>query len=261
MRLLNVSFYRFTRLTDPRAWKARLESQLSSLDVKGTLLLAEEGLNGFLAGPVEAVRAALAILEAHPEFKGLWTKESFSGFVPFRKLAVKVKKEIVTFRVPGHSPLEAEAPRLSPAELAEWYERGEEFSILDTRNVYEARLGKFVGAEVLPIGRFADFPAAVEKLPPEWKKRKIVTYCTGGIRCEKAAPFLRAQGFENVYQLDGGILHYFEQMGGKHWEGECFVFDDRIALGPDLEATGARLCEKCQGPIPQTAASCPHCGA
>lgn len=260
MRLLNVAFYRFTPLADPAAWKERLESELASIPVKGTLLLAKEGLNGFLAGPEESVRAALHYLESHEEFRALSVKESFSDFVPFQKLAVKVKKEIVTFRLPGHSPLEASAPRISPQELAEWYEKGEDFTILDTRNLYEARLGKFAGAELLPIDHFVEFPAAVEKLPEDWKTRKIVTYCTGGIRCEKAAPFLKAKGFENVFQLDGGILNYFAEIGGKHWEGECFVFDERIALGPDLEATGARLCGKCQGPIPKTAPKCPHCG-
>lgn len=260
MDLLNVAFYRFASLENPELWKERIESAYKDINVKGTLLLAEEGLNGFLAGPEPEVRRALDFLRGHKEFKALTAKESRSNFIPFEKLAVKVKKEIVTFRVPGCGPLVRSAKRISPEELAALYDRGEEFTILDTRNEYEIRLGKFVGAESLQVDHFVDFAAKAKSLPAAEKKKKIITYCTGGIRCEKAAPYLESLGFEDVAQLDGGILNYFEKVGGKHWEGECFVFDQRIALDPALQPTGATLCPKCQGPIPK-GASCPHCVA
>lgn len=260
MRHLNAAFYRFASLESPELWKERLESAYKNLEIKGTVLLAEEGLNGFLAGPEREVRKALDFLRAHKEFEKLAAKESRSDSVPFDKLSIKVKKEIVTFRVPGCGPLVREAKRIKPEELAALYENREEFTILDTRNEYEFRLGKFVSAESLGVDHFVDFAAKAKALPESYKSKKIVTYCTGGIRCEKAAPYLEALGFRDVHQLDGGILNYFEKVGGKHWEGECFVFDARVALNPELEATGATLCSKCQGPIPKHAA-CPHCGA
>jgi UPF0176 protein len=260
MNLLNIAFYRFASLENPEQWKDRIETAYSKLDIKGTMLIAEEGLNGFLAGPESAVRSAIDFLQKQKEFKNLTIKESRSNFIPFERLSIKVKSEIVTFRVPGCGPLLHATQRIPPEELAKWYERGEEFTVLDTRNEYEFRLGKFAKAESLQINQFVEFPEKARKLPESWKKRKIVTYCTGGIRCEKAAPFLEALGFEEVYQLDGGVLNYFEKVGSKNWEGECFVFDQRVALDSNLSATGASLCSKCQGPIPK-GASCPHCGA
>lgn len=259
MRYLNASFYQFSALPNPAEWGERLRAEIGAFAVKGTLILAPEGLNGFLAGEPAAVRGALAALRAHPSFAGIDVKESESGDIPFGKFAVKVKPEIVTFRVPGHNPLESQAPRLSPAELARWYAEGKEFLVLDTRNEYEVRLGKFRGARSLNLKHFVDLPRLLEPELEAYRGRPVVTYCTGGIRCEKAAPYLRSLGLE-AYQLDGGILRYFEQVGGDHWEGECFVFDQRVAVAPDLSATGARLCGHCQGPVPAGQTECIHCG-
>jgi UPF0176 protein len=185
-------------------------------------------------------------------------KESYSDSLPFEKLCFKVKSEIVTFREPGFSPLTAEAPRLSPTELDRWYAGGEDFVVVDTRNDYETKIGAFRGAHLLPLKHFVNFPAAAAGLPEGWKKKKLLTYCTGGIRCEKAAPYLRSLGF-NAYQLEGGILNYLER-SGKNWEGECFVFDQRVALKADLSPSGATLCPRCQGPVP-AGKTCPQCGS
>lgn len=259
MAFLNAAFYRFTPLDDASAWAARLRKELAGHDVRGTLIFAPEGVNGFIAGAEGAVRGFIAGLKEHAPFAGLTAKESVSEDIPFEKLCFKVKPEIVTFRVPEFDSLTAEAPNLTPAELSRWYEEGEDFLVLDTRNDYEVKLGAFKGAHSMNLKHFVDFPAAVKALPAEWKKKKILTYCTGGIRCEKAAPYMRSLGFD-AYQLQGGILKHFEEEGGKHWEGECFVFDQRVALKPDLLPSGAKLCVYCQGPIQALAALCPQCG-
>jgi UPF0176 protein len=253
---LNAAFYQFTPLNDPGDWAARLEKELSPLGLRGTLIFAHEGLNGFLAGPENEVRQSLALLRTHQPFSSLKAKESRSQEIPFRKLCFKVKPEIVTFRAEAPA---GNAPHIDPQKLRQWLEKGEDLLLLDTRNAYETKLGSFRGAHTLPLRHFVDFPTAVDDFPPSWKEKKIVTFCTGGIRCEKAAPHLRARGYD-AYQLEGGILNYFEQEGGFGWEGECFVFDERVALNPSLEPSGATLCPRCQGPVPRAALSCLHCG-
>ncbi len=259
MAQLNTAFYCFAPLCGLPALKKSWLQSLEELGVKGTIILAPEGINGFLAGPSTAVRTALAMVRSLPPLSGLRVKESHSAKVPFAKLCIKLKKEIVTFRVAELSPLQPGAKRIQPAELANWYSQGREFIALDTRNQYEAKLGTFANSVSLPINHFTELATAAQALPEDWKKKQVVTFCTGGIRCEKAAPYLESIGFENVLQLDGGILGYFEAMGGAHWQGECFVFDERVALGPDLLPTGAFLCKKCQWPVPQEAQSCIHC--
>lgn len=260
MHILNVAFYHFAPLASPEALRAHLKERFQGFSMRGTLILAPEGLNGVWAGPEEEVRSALEAVRAEPGFSDLQWKESWSDSIPFAQLMFKLKPEIVTFRIPEVSPPPATAGRIAPSQLADWYKSGKKFRVLDTRNEFEYRLGKFAGAESLGIGQFVEFAAEASKLGPDWKSVPVVTYCTGGIRCEKAAPYLASLGFEEVYQLDGGILGYFEKEGGKNWEGECFVFDQRVALDPALKATGAVLCESCQGPIPLGAEKCPHCG-
>lgn len=260
MSQLNAAFYCFSPV--PREslpnLRASWSRSLRELGVKGTVILAPEGINGFLAGAEKAVRDALAVIRSLPAFSSLQAKESRSADIPFGKLSIKLKKEIVTFRVEGVPA--TEAPRISPAELSAWYEEGRDFVIVDTRNEYEYRLGTFRGAYNPQLRHFVEFAEAAKKLPEEWKGKPVVTFCTGGIRCEKAAPYLAGLGFRQVYQLDGGILAYFEKEGGKHWEGDCFVFDDRVALDPSLAPTGATLCGSCQGPVPSDKAECIHCG-
>jgi UPF0176 protein len=258
MSFLNVSFYSFSSIQDPNSLSAALKKEMEPLPLKGTIILAKEGINGFLAGEGPILKDALQYLQTTLDLKNFWAKESQSDQIPFEKLCFKVKEEIVTFRVPDFSLENHPAPQLKPQDLADWYEKGEDFLLLDTRNEYEVRLGTFDGAKSLNIDHFVDFPKAMEQLDSHWKTKKIVTFCTGGIRCEKAAPFLRSKGYE-AYQLEGGILNYFEKVGAQHWQGECFVFDNRIALSPKLEATGATLCNYCQGPNPKDASFCMHC--
>lgn len=257
---LNAAFYCFSPLAGDQLPRLREDwlPRLRALGLKGTVILAPEGMNGFLAGAESAVREALDTFRALPAFRSLTAKESRSAALPFRKLSIKLKREIVTFRVEGVRP--TEAPRLAPAELARWFGEGRDFVMLDTRNAYEYRLGSFAGAHDPGLAHFVDFAEAAKGLPEVWKEKPVVTFCTGGIRCEKAAPYLASLGFRQVYQLDGGILAYLESQGGAHWRGECFVFDDRVALGPDLAPTGATLCPACQGPNPKGAATCLHCG-
>lgn len=256
----NIAFYRFTALDDLSSLKKRWFAALEQLGVKGTIILAPEGINGFLCGSSEAIEKALTFLGSVPGLEGLRGKKSESKSIPFRKLCIKLKKEIVTFRVPGFPAQKIPTKRLQPKELAEWYAQGREFIALDTRNAFEAKLGTFENATTLDIANFVDLPQAAQTFPEEWKKKPVVTFCTGGIRCEKAAPYLENLGFEEVYQLEDGILGYFEHVGGAHWQGECFVFDDRVAVGPDLLPTGAFLCKQCQWPNPRHSATCSHCG-
>ena len=262
MQHVNAAFYCFSPISNLAELKQILKRDLLDLGLKGTVILAPEGMNGFLAGPAQAIRSALSHLRSLPPFTALHSKESESEEVPFGKLCIKLKKEIVTFRQPGTSPLETQspAPRLAPHELLKWFEEGRDMILIDTRNEYETKIGTFEGAFVPPISHFVQFADIAKNFPEEWKKKTVVTFCTGGIRCEKAAPFMASLGYENVYQLEDGILGYMEKTGGKFWRGECFVFDQRIALGPDLKPTGARLCGHCQGPVPKRETNCIHCG-
>lgn len=253
---LNAAFYCFTPLENLPALRRDWLTRLRHHGLKGTVILAPEGVNGFLAGEPSALREALKDLQTWPGLASLHVKESFSAATPFARLLVKLKKEIVTFR---QNVTASAAPRVSPEELAAWLDEGREVVLLDTRNAYESRLGTFRGAHAPAIGHFVDFASLT--FPEEWKSKPVVTFCTGGIRCEKAAPYLIASGFREVYQLEDGILGYFEKVGGRHFEGECFVFDQRIALDPELRPTGAHLCHACQGPVPAASATCIHCGA
>ena len=260
LKTLNVSFYQFTPLEAPELWKPILEQELRAKGLKGTVLLAQEGMNGFLSGLEQDVQAALSWLRSQPAFENLWAKESFSEGVPFRRLKVKVKKEIVTFRVPNLSLETHAAPRISPAELKTWLDQSKDFLLIDTRNEYEVRIGTFEKALSLNVNRFVDFAQKIQDRLPEWKDKEIVTFCTGGIRCEKAAPYMKSLGFEKVYQLDGGILNYFEKEKDAHWKGECFVFDDRVGVKKNLAPSGSTLCVHCQWPNPQNTPACLHCG-
>lgn len=268
--VLNLSAYRFTPFAEEALLplRDRLRALTKELGLRGTILLATEGINLFVAGPRRATDALLAELRAIPGLADLTPKESLSQEQPFNRMLVKVKKEIIAFGIPGIDPARAPAPRLEPATLKQWLDEGRPVALLDTRNDYEIRLGTFKNALIPHIDHFRDFPAALGQLPDELKTTPVVTFCTGGIRCEKAAPLLVREGFTEVYQLEGGILKYFETCGGAHYEGECFVFDRRVGVDPQLRETDSVLCFACQMPL--TAAeqkdsryvpdiSCPHC--
>ncbi len=237
--LLNIAAYQFAPVDDPEALAARLRERAEAGDVRGTVLVAPEGVNLFLAGQQCAVESVLDVLRAEPAFAGIGVKRSWSRTQPFGRLKVKTKPEIITFRRDGTAPLDMRAPAVDPPTLARWIAQGQDDAgrrlvLLDTRNREEYGHGTFEGALTLPIDNFTDLPAALAPHREALADATVVSFCTGGIRCEKAALFLQADGMHNVLQLDGGILGYFEQVGGLGYHGRCFVFDGRVALDSSL---------------------------
>ncbi len=264
---INLSCYKFTLLENLPALRQRLLALAQACGLKGTILLSAEGINFFVAGERLAVDALLGELRTVPGLEDLAPKESESAEQPFNRMLVKIKKEIIAFGVEGIDPARRSSAKLSPRELKQWLDDGREITLLDTRNDYEVHMGTFRGAVPAGIENFRDFPDAVRRLKPELKKKPIVMFCTGGIRCEKAGPFMEREGFK-VFQLDGGILKYFEECGGAHYDGECFVFDQRVGLNPELKETNSALCFVCQMPLTEDEQrhphyvpdlSCPHC--
>ncbi|MCJ1707913.1 sulfurtransferase [Microbacterium sp. VKM Ac-2923] len=240
--VLNVSAYLFTRIDDPAALRVTLRERATVAGMRGTILLAEEGINLFLAGPADSVRGFLDDLRADERFTSLTTRDSWSDAVPFGKLLVKVKREIIRMDRPEVRPQDGRAPAVSPDTLRRWLDRGaddegREVVLVDTRNAFEVDYGTFAGARDWRLERFTQFPDAASAHRDELVGKTVVSFCTGGIRCEKAAWYLRSEGVD-AYQLDGGILGWFDAQGDAHWDGECFVFDEREAL--DAELTPAR---------------------
>jgi len=238
--VLNISAYRFVPLDDLEQRRQRLHDHAAAAGLKGTVLLAEEGINLFLAGEPVALRAWLQALREDPPFAGLDAKESWSADMPFQRLKVKVKPEIIRMNMPAVRPSAGRAPAVAPATLARWLQAGRDDDgrpvvMLDTRNGFEVDAGAFEGAIDWRLERFSDFPARLAERRAELAGKTVVSYCTGGIRCEKAALVMQDLGVERAYQLEGGILRYFEQTeGAPHWRGRCFVFDERESLGADL---------------------------
>ncbi len=250
MQIVNIAAYKFVGIADLETWRNLLKERCSQLELKGTIVLAPEGINLFLAGESLAIDSFLDYLR-HDElfgqrFTDLDVKDSFSAKQPFRRMVVRIAKEIITMRHPTISPAADRAPSIDPQTLKLWLDRGHddegrEVVLLDTRNAFEIEIGTFEGAVDFGIERFSEFPDAIRKstssAQSELEGKTIVSFCTGGIRCEKAALFMRELDLPNVFQLDGGILRYFEQVGGAHWRGECFVFDDRVAVDSQLRQT------------------------
>lgn len=235
MQFINLAGYKFVALDDLAGLRAALASRCRALGLKGTILLSPEGINAFVAGTAEAGAQFMAFLRTDPRLADLRFKQSRSDEQPFRRMLVKIKKEIITLRVPGVDPGAHRAPAVSPGELKRWLDQGRELVLLDTRNAFEVESGSFRNAVHLNLKSFGDFPGAVDRLPAAMRDKTIVAFCTGGIRCEKAAPVLIDKGFRNVYQLDGGILQYFEDCGDAHFDGRCFVFDQRKTLDCRLQ--------------------------
>jgi UPF0176 protein len=246
--ILNVSFYRFVELRNLEDLRDRLKSRALESGLKGSILLSEEGINGFLAGPTAALRPYLDWLFALPPFRGMETKESYSSEVPFSRMLVKIKKEIISMGRPEISPAKVTGKRITPTELKSWYDTKKDFVIVDTRNDYEVAEGTFKNAVHYDIETFRQFPERLEKEAAALQDKTVVMFCTGGIRCEKATALAMDLGIEDVYQLEGGILKYFEEVGSAHYRGECFVFDHRTNIDAGLEARAERLLrEKASG--------------
>ena len=239
-RILNIAAYKFVPIDDADMLAERVQALAEQHALRGSVLVADEGINLFLAGPDTGVHAVLATLREDTRFADLTVKFSRSRTLPFAKLKVKRKREIIAFRRDDASPLDERAAAVEPATLARWItqgqdDRGRPLRLLDTRNREEVAYGTFAGALTLPIDNFTDFPDALAPHRETLADACIVSFCTGGIRCEKAALWMQANGFPEVLQLDGGILNYFEQVGGAGYDGRCFVFDERVALDPDLQ--------------------------
>lgn len=247
--VINVSGYRFASLDGLAERRRALRATALAHGLKGTILLAPEGINFFLAGTRDRLTGMLDAIRAIPGLADIRPKESPGSAQPFARMLVKIKKEIVAFGVDGVDPARRPAPKITATQLKQWLDEGRPVTLLDTRNDYEVRMGTFRGAVSPGIRNFRDFPAAVERLPAELRSQPVVMFCTGGIRCEKAGPFMAMQGYTDVRQLDGGILRYFEEVGGAHYDGECFVFDERVGVGPDLRETGSVVCFNCQMPL------------
>jgi UPF0176 protein len=268
MDYVNISGYQFFALEDLPLLKTQLKALTLKLALKGTILLSSEGINLFLAGgPTQITNFQQALTQqfGFPEFE---CKKSYSAYQPFSRMLVKIKAEIITMGIKEINPGLKPAPAISSQTLKQWLDEGRDVVLLDTRNDYEMALGKFASAITLDLTHFRSFPKAVQQLDPRLKSKTIVTYCTGGIRCEKAAPYLIEQGFEQVYQLDGGILKYFETVGQAHYQGDCFVFDKRVAVNAQLQETATTQCFACRMPVlPEQQRSpyyvvekfCPHC--
>jgi len=247
--ILNISMYKFNPITDMPALRDRVLAFSLERGLKGTVLISPEGLNVFVAGQRKPVEELVELLRSIPGFEDLKPKESISDRQPFKRMLVKLKKEIIAFGVEGIDPARYTAPKLPPKTLKQWLDEGKPITLLDARNEYEMRTGTFRGALNPKINHFRDFPKAVEQLPEALKDQPVVMFCTGGIRCEKAGPFMQKQGFKQIYQLEGGILKYFEECGGAHYDGECFVFDRRVGVDPQLKETESILCYCCQMPL------------
>ncbi len=236
---LNLAAYLFTDLDDLSTLRDEIRVAGAELSMRGTVLLAPEGINVFVCGSEGGAREFARRLVSLPALAALSFKESWSDSQSFNRLLVKLKKEIITFRQPALKPAAGRAPTVDAVSLARWLDSGRDdagrpVTLVDTRNAFEVEVGAFDGAIDPQIKSFTDLPQALESRRERLAGHRVVTYCTGGIRCEKAALYLAANGYENVVQLEGGVLKYFEEVGTRHWRGELFVFDKRVSLKPDL---------------------------
>lgn len=249
-KIQNLSGYLFVALDELEQWRERLLLLGMDLGIKGTILLSHEGINVAIAGALEATNAFVKTLQSYPAFQSLTFKVNESDAIPFKRFTIKIKQEIIRFRQPDAMPLSpGSMTHLAPKTLKAWLDEGRDITLLDTRNDYEIAVGTFENAVTLPIHHFTQLPDAVTKLPEDAFNKPVVMFCTGGVRCEKAAPWLLKQGAKEVYQIDGGILNYFTECGDAHYEGECFVFDERVAITPEQIPSGAVICTNCQFPV------------
>ncbi len=267
-RITNISAYCFTPMDGLKELRAELIRDCRCMGLKGTILLSTEGINLFVAGREEDITQLMERLRSLPGLENLDPKVSHSDHQPFNRMLVRIKKEIIAFGVEGVDPARHTSPKLAPLELKKWLDEGRPVTLLDTRNDYEVKVGTFRNALVPDIRTFREFPGAVDRLPEDLKEQPVVMFCTGGIRCEKAGPLMEMKGFKNVHQLDGGILRYFEECGGEHFDGECFVFDRRVGVDPALRETSHAVCHACLAPLDEEeqrdprhvpGTSCPHC--
>ncbi len=269
MKIVVCALYHFFRFPDYAEWQAPLLSIMKTNKVKGSLLIASEGINGTVAGPREGIDTLLDYLRADERMADLGSKESFSDDYPFLRTKVKLKKEIVTMGVEGIDPNKSVGTYLNAKEWNEVISDPDTL-LIDARNDYEYEVGTFKGAVDPNTKSFREFPAYLDEKLGDNKQQKVAMFCTGGIRCEKATAYLREKGFDEVYHLKGGILQYLEDTSRDEslWEGECFVFDERVTVDQDLQPGDYDQCHACRRPISDDdkasdkyvlGVSCPHC--
>ena len=247
--VVNIAGYKFEPLVDPIDLVSLYQRKCDELKLKGTMLISKNGINFSLAGTKQATDTIITFLEEDNRFLNIPLKVTYSETQPFRRMKVRLKKEIISLGRKDINPKELTGERISPKDLKNLLDNKEDVLVLDTRNEYETRVGKFENAIDLNLDTFRDFPKAIESLPEEYKDKQIVMYCTGGIRCEKASAVMMKAGFADVKQLEGGVLDYFKETGGAYWEGDCFVFDERVALDTELNETDYIYCYICREPL------------
>ncbi|GAA3704690.1 rhodanese-related sulfurtransferase [Sphingomonas cynarae] len=269
MTIRIAALYRFARFADPAAIRTHLEAVAQAAGIRGTLLIAGEGINGTIAGSDAGIDTMLAAIRALPGCADLAPKFAETATIPFHRLKVRVKREIVTMGVPDIDPLGDVGTYVAPADWNALVDDPDTV-VIDTRNDYEVAIGSFAGAVDPATASFRDFPAWVAAHRDDLAGKRVAMFCTGGIRCEKATAYLKREGVDDVFHLDGGILRYLEEMpaADSRWQGECFVFDERVAVGQGLAAGTHALCRGCRMPVSATdrtsplfveGVSCPGC--
>ena len=264
-----AALYHFARLDDYREIQAPLLEKCIAEDIRGTLLLAEEGINGTIAGTGEGVANVLAYIRSDPRLSSLVHKESFTDELPFLRMKVRLKKEIVTMGMPGIDPNHIVGTYVKPEDWNALIS-DPDVLVVDTRNDYEVEIGTFTNSVDPQTTSFRQFPGWVKNNGEVLGNKKIAMFCTGGIRCEKSTAYLKAQGFDEVFHLEGGILKYLETIPEEEslWHGECFVFDERVSVGHNLKAGTYDLCHACRhaisdedkaSPLFKAGVSCPKC--
>ena len=246
---LNIAGYKFEQLDSLDALIPEFQDKCDELELKGSVYLSPRGINFSISGTETNIEKYIEFMENDPRLLNIPLKRTYSETQPFRRMKVRLKKEIISLGRDDIDPRELTGEYVSPQELLSMYENNEDVVVLDTRNEYETRVGLFENAVDLQLDTFRDFPKAIEQLPEEYKEKQIVMYCTGGIRCEKASAVMLKAGFTDVKQLEGGVLDYFKETGGKYWNGDCFVFDERVALDTDLNETEYIYCYICREPL------------
>ena len=257
----NISFYKFIELDNLKQLRKELQEYCNTKRIKGKILLAKEGISAYMSGIVEDIEKFKQFLTSYKEFEDMWFKHNPTNRFNSKRMLVKIRKETITLKQKYN--YSNTGNYLEPEELDKWYEENkDDFVIIDTRNDYEYEVGHFKNAIPLPIKEFTELPDAIKQIEEKIKNKKIVTYCTGGIRCEKATAWMKENGFDDVYQINGGIINYGIERGQSNWEGLCFVFDDRGAIPIDIETQKEHLnkpqCSVCYVPCTDIH-TCPQC--
>ena len=249
MKIANITGYKFIPIKDELILQETILQRSTNLNLKGTVLISRKGINFSVSGTKNNIDKFLLFIRSDSRFADVDVKITYNEYQPFRKMLVRIKKEIISMGIEEIDPFQFTGQKISPKELNKKLNNNEDIVLLDTRNEYEVRLGTFKNAIDLNLDSFRDFPKEIEKLRKKLNGKEVVMFCTGGIRCEKASALMLKNGFENIQQIDGGVINYFKETGGRHWNGDCFVFDDRVALDKDLLETDYVLCFRCREPL------------